>query len=90
MVGERAQAAPAAPTWFGATMMSAVVASPLTGKELEAYYTPLFEKAGCSQMTCTISSRQTDCICHHPDRWGHPTVGRTLTDPGLAMFQVYY
>jgi hypothetical protein len=37
-------------------------ASPLFGKSLEAFYVPLFAKAGC-KMTCKVKNQQTSCTC---------------------------
>jgi hypothetical protein len=46
----------------------AVIASGLAGKELEAFYAPLFAGLGCQPFTCedvtSGSSTQTRCNCH--------------------------
>ena len=47
----------------GSTMDSVFIASPLTGKELEAYYTPILTKMGCKQVKCEFSDKKTSCSC---------------------------
>jgi hypothetical protein len=39
----------------------AVIASPLFGKELEDYYTPLFSKAEFGPLICQVTAEQTQC-----------------------------
>jgi hypothetical protein len=67
-----------------------VIASPLEGKALQDYYTPLMAKAGCPNLTCKINLAQTDCSCQHPTKYGGPGTGRLLTDTGLALYKLFY
>lgn len=39
------------------------VASPLTGKDLEAYYTPILQKLDCKPVTCEFTEKKTSCSC---------------------------
>jgi hypothetical protein len=49
-----------------------VIASPLFGKDLQAYYSPLFAKYGCQPLSCNTGSAaagladQTRCRCTGP------------------------
>jgi hypothetical protein len=65
-----------------------VIASPLDGKELEAYYAPLFEKIGCQPLTCNRGKlpgdpEPTRCRCAVPG-----LVGNIRTDPNHQAFQL--
>ena len=46
------------------------IASPLFGKDLEAYYSPIYEKLGCKPFTCTISDKATKCECRSDRHFG--------------------
>ena len=50
-------------SFCGSWNMSAAVASPLTGKEFTAYYTPILEKMGCKAVECEITEKKTYCSC---------------------------
>jgi hypothetical protein len=39
------------------------IASPLTGKDLVNYYTPILQKMGCPAPKCEISEKKTSCSC---------------------------
>ncbi len=41
----------------------ATIASPLTGKDLVNYYTPILQKMGCKAPTCEIGEKKTHCSC---------------------------
>ena len=41
----------------------AAIASPLTGKELVNYYTPILQKMGCKAPQCEIEEKKTKCSC---------------------------
>ena len=47
----------------GSSDTSVFIASPLFGKELEAYYRPILEKLGCAPLTCEIDSKKTTFKC---------------------------
>ena len=63
-IPKQLQKLPAGAKLCGSTGFVTVVASPLEGKALQGYYTPLMAKAGCPALTCKISAAQTDCSCH--------------------------
>ena len=68
------------------------IASDLTGKAIEDFYTPLFAAAGCKPLTCKSNMGiQTDCTCPALDRWGkmQPSAGRVLTQTDDAAYQLY-
>jgi hypothetical protein len=44
-------------------MGQAVIASPLFGKDLESYYTPLFTKIGFKPLACKVADGRTQCTC---------------------------
>ena len=46
-------------------MGQAVIVSPLSGKELEEHYAPLFAKLECQPLTCDAAGEQTRCRCKH-------------------------
>lgn len=50
-------------SFCGSWNMSTAIASPLTGKELVAYYTPILEKMGCKEVKCEIAEKKTHCSC---------------------------
>src|SRR5579863_4570126 len=74
----------------GSTGFVTVIASPIEGKALQDYYTPLMARAGCRNLSCQINSVQTDCNCQHTDRSGHSWPGRVLTDAGLEVYKLFY
>jgi hypothetical protein len=39
------------------------IASPLTGKDLVNYYTPILQKMGCKAPKCEIGEKKTSCSC---------------------------
>jgi hypothetical protein len=39
------------------------IASPLTGKDLVNYYTPILQKLGCKAPKCEIGDKKTFCSC---------------------------
>jgi hypothetical protein len=39
------------------------IASPLTGKDLVNYYTPILQKMGCKAPKCEIAEKKTSCSC---------------------------
>jgi hypothetical protein len=39
------------------------IASPLTGKDLVNYYTPILQKMGCKTPKCEIAEKKTSCSC---------------------------
>jgi hypothetical protein len=39
------------------------IASPLFGKDLEAYYRPIYERLGCKPFRCEITDKLTSCKC---------------------------
>lgn len=41
----------------------AAIASPLTGKDLVNYYTPILQKMGCKAPKCEIEEKKTHCSC---------------------------
>ena len=50
-------------SFCGSFAVSVAIASPLTGKEFTAYYTPILEKMGCKAVQCEISEKKTSCSC---------------------------
>jgi hypothetical protein len=57
------RALPPQASFCGSTGTSAAVASPLTGKDFTAYYTPILEKMGCKTVKCEIGEKKTFCRC---------------------------
>ena len=49
------------------------IASPLYGKDLEAYYRPIYEKLGCKPFTCEITDKVTNCKCAGNGKFGFVT-----------------
>ena len=47
----------------GSSEMNAMIASPLTGKDLESYYTPILVKMGCKKVECELGEKKTSCSC---------------------------
>jgi hypothetical protein len=54
-------------TLCGSANTAAFIASPLFGKDLEAYYRPILEKMDCKPVKCEIDDKKTSCRC----RGGH-------------------
>jgi hypothetical protein len=50
-------------SFCGSFATSVAIASPLTGKEFTAYYTPILEKMGCKAVKCEITEQKTSCSC---------------------------
>ena len=50
-------------SFCGSFAASVAIASPLTGKEFTAYYTPILEKMGCKAVNCEITEKKTVCSC---------------------------
>lgn len=71
-----------------AVMGQAVIASSLSGKELEAFYAPLFAKLGCEPLQCKEARAgvlsQTGCHCEKA-LYLHGTLN---TDPSSAAYLV--
>lgn len=61
------------------------IVSPLFGKDMEAFYAPLFAKVGCQPFTCQVSGRQTNCTCKGSG--GRGSIG---TDPDLEEFSLIF
>ena len=49
------------------------IASPLFGKDLEAYYCSIYEKLGCKPFTCEITDKLTSCKCGGNGKFGFVT-----------------
>jgi hypothetical protein len=47
----------------GSNETLAAIASPLTGKDLVNYYTPILQKMGCKAPKCEIEEKKTHCSC---------------------------
>jgi hypothetical protein len=61
------------------------IVSPLFGKDMEAFYAPLFAKVGCQALTCQVSGRQTNCTCK-----GSGGRGTIATDPDIEEFSLMF
>lgn len=59
------------------------VASPLFGKELADYYTPILEKLGCKPVTCEFEEKKTACNCRHGHGVGR--IGTEMLDQAYAI-----
>ena len=57
------RALPPKASFCGSTGTSAAVASPLTGKDITTYYTPILEKMGCKTVKCEVGEKKTFCSC---------------------------
>jgi hypothetical protein len=57
-------------------MGQAVIVSSLFGQDLEAFYTPLFTKAGFKPLSCKVTDGRTQCTCKRGR-----DIGIVLTDP---------
>jgi hypothetical protein len=70
-------------------MDQGLVASGLSGKELEAFYAPLFAQVGCQPFTCEEERRgdaaQTRCNCH-----SNATFGSVNTDTGMESYSIAF
>ena len=68
--------------------MSTAIASPLTGKELDAYYTPILEKMGCKAVKCESTEQKTSCSC--PVKGGFAMIAtQERTETYLISFVPY-
>jgi hypothetical protein len=72
-------------SFCGSWNMSAAIASPLTGKELVAYYTPILEKMGCKEVKCEITEKKTHCSCGLKD--GFARIG---TEERSEVYQISF
>jgi hypothetical protein len=59
----------------------AVIASPLFGKDIEAYYAPLFTKIGFNPLVCKVVDGRTQCTCKR-----HRDIGIVVTDQDSEAF----
>jgi len=59
----------------------AVIASPLFGKQIETYYSPLFTKIGFQPLACKVVAGRTQCTCKR-----HRDIGIVLTDQESQAF----
>ena len=59
------------------------VASPLFGKELADYYTPIFEKLGCKPVKCEFEDKKTACNCRHSSGIGR--IGTEMLNEAYAI-----
>lgn len=50
-------------SFCGGNDTGAAIASPLTGKDLIDYYTPILQKMGCKAPKCEIEAKKTHCSC---------------------------
>ena len=63
------------------SMGQIVVASPLFGKDIEAYYGPLLAKVGFQSMTCKVEPGRTRCSGKR-----HRDIGVIVTDQDSEVF----
>ena len=59
----------------------AVITSPLFGKEIETYYSPLFAKVGFQPLTCKVVAGRTQCTSKR-----HRDIGIVVTDQESEAF----
>ena len=59
----------------------AVITSPLFGKEIETYYSPLFAKVGFQPLACKVVAGRTQCTCKR-----HRDIGVVVTDQESESF----
>ena len=69
----------------GQGMAAVAIVSPLFGKDMEAFYAPLFAKVGCQPFTCKVTGRQTGCSCQ-----GSGGRGRIDTDMDIEEFTLIF
>jgi len=50
-------------SFCGGNDSTVAIASPLTGKGLVDYYTPILQKMGCKAPECQIEAKKTHCSC---------------------------
>jgi hypothetical protein len=62
-------------------MGQAVITSPLFGKEIETYYSPLFAKVGFEPLACKVVAGRTQCTCKR-----HRDIGIVVTDQESEAF----
>lgn len=61
------------------------IVSPLFGKDLEAFYGPLFAKVGCQPFTCTVTGRQSSCTCNGSGGRGSITTDMDIEEYALLF-----
>jgi hypothetical protein len=70
----------------------AIIVSPLFGKDLEAYYAPLFASVGCAPFTCEIVTSdpyvQTRCKCKQGKVMKGGMLGTVSTDTGAESYTI--
>ena len=81
------QALPAGAQNCGTVEGQPTIVSPLFGKELETFYTPLFAKMGCAPFKCEVESQgsatRTMCKCKSSE-----VRGTVVTDTGYEAYSL--